>query len=98
MPVRVVSIDGYTMPANPHASFAPADININKVGASVVNLEAHGVPLGTIIKVSLHPESGAAIVANSTALSGTLAASTATASINIPHGFSRFYITATWVP
>jgi hypothetical protein len=49
-----------------------------------IGLAATNVPLGTTIAVTVKPQNGAASSATSTPLSGTLDASTATASLTIP--------------
>lgn len=54
----------------------------------VVDLESSGIPLGSVIDVSVAPENGNPSTVQSTALSGTVETATATASINIPVGHS----------
>lgn len=95
-PVRVVSIGGVAVPASPHARITAPDVVINSAVASTIELEAHGIPLGTTIELSLIPVSGDPIIITSTALTGTLENSTATASVTIPYGFSHFYVETSW--
>jgi hypothetical protein len=48
-----------------------------------VALTASNIPLGTVIQVTATPQSGAKTTANSSGLTGTLANSTATASVTL---------------
>jgi hypothetical protein len=93
-PVQIVSIDGVPVPANPGGGFNPADLSINQGGTSVVQIEGRGVPLGTVVKVTVISDTVAPVVANSTPLSGSLALSTATANVAIPSGFSQIIVQA----
>ena len=51
-----------------------------------VGLAAGNIPLGTTVSVTVKPLNGAASSSTSTALAGTLGASTASASLTIPTG------------
>ena len=91
--VKVTSINGTPINANP---FSFPDTSINSTSPVVVTVEAHYVPIGTIPKVIIFSESGNDQTVNATALSGTLALSTATATITFPTGGSRGFVKATW--
>lgn len=91
--VKVTSINGTPINANP---FSFPDTSINSTSPVIVTVEAHYVPIGTIPKVIIFSESGNDQTVNATALSGTLALSTATATITFPTGGSRGYVKATW--
>jgi hypothetical protein len=96
--IRIVSIGGITAPANPRGSFQDdPDIVVptSQVNPVTVVLEGINIPLGTIVRLTLTPESGSRVITFSTALSGTVAASTATASIAIPDGVSVLLASAT---
>ena len=56
------------------------------------------VPLGTVVHLVLTSENRDRVEVDSTPLAGTLEASTATASLTIPPGFSRFTVQASWTP
>ena len=60
--------------------------------------EAKNIPFGTVVQLTLTPETGLAVTVSSTPLAGTLALSSATATVTIPHGFSRFRVRAEWTP
>ncbi|MDX1999915.1 MAG: hypothetical protein SF066_19535 [Thermoanaerobaculia bacterium] len=96
--VRVVSVDGVAVPANPSGSYPLPDVTINKAGPVTFAIEAENVPVGTVVKLRLFSESHQTAVIDSTPLAGTLASSTATASVTLPTGVSRFTVEARWTP
>ena len=96
LPVRVTTIGGVAVPNAPTAGFASPDVSINQSGSTTIALAASGVPIGTVITVTVIPESGNKVTVNSTPLAGTIENSTATAEVTIPFGVSRFYIEATF--
>jgi hypothetical protein len=51
-----------------------------------VALSASNIPLGTTLQITLTPENGTRTATQSSTLTGTLAASTASASVSIPDG------------
>ena len=79
-------------------SFVPADLVINAGGPATLEVEANYIPLGTVVRLTLRSEEGVYLQVDTSPLTGTLEASTASASITIPAGFSRFNVTATWTP
>ena len=93
---RVVSIAGVPVPSNPNGTFETPDVTFNDGAAVNVAIEARFVPPGTIVKVHVFSENGADQIVNTTPLQGTLAQSTATASIVFPTGFSRGFVRAVW--
>lgn len=94
--VRVVSIDGKPVLPSPTASLTLPDVVLNKATPVTVNIEAHHIPPGTIVKLLLFSDQGATQSIDSTPLVGTEATSTATATITVPLGYSRGYVRATW--
>jgi hypothetical protein len=89
--IRIVTVAGIAPPNQPNGSLQGGpDIILpaNQSNPVSVALSAANIPLGTTLQVTVTPENGARIVTQSTALSGTLAASTATASIAVPDGIS----------
>ena len=98
LPIRVASIGGVPVPANPTGGFVNPDVEINQSGPTTINIEGNGVPLGTVVTLTLIPETGETITADSTPLTGTVENSTASADVVIPFGISRFYVEATVTP
>jgi len=96
--VRIVSIGGVSVPANPTASFISPDVTLDNAATITIQLAGSKVPVGTVVHLTLTPETGAIVNVDSTPLAGTFDSSTATASVTIPHGFSRFSVQASWTP
>jgi hypothetical protein len=89
--IKIVSVAGIAPPNQPNGSLQGGpDIILPANQSNPVNvaLSAANIPLGTTLQVTLTPENGARVATQSTALTGTLAASTATASISLPDGIS----------
>jgi len=87
--IRIVSVAGIAPPATPNGSLQGSpDIILpaNQTNPATVALTASNIPLGTTLQITLTPENGARVVTQSSALAGTLAASTASASVSIPDG------------
>lgn len=84
--LTITSVAGVAAPASPTGSFSSPDISLPAGTANpmTIALAAVNIPLGTTVTVTVKPLDGAASSATSTALTGTLAASTATASLTIP--------------
>jgi hypothetical protein len=99
--VRIVSIGGVIVPPTPQAAYfnvPDVTVNPNVANPITVALQANNVPLGTALAVGVITEGVAARATfNSTPLAGTLAASTATASVTLPPGTSILTATATFV-
>ena len=96
--LRITKIDGQDVSANPTGSFVVPDVTIEAVTAVNIDIAANNIPVGTTIQLRIISESGDIQEVESTGLAGALEASTATASVTLPHGFSRFFIEATWTP
>ncbi|HVN84396.1 MAG TPA: hypothetical protein VMW17_06070 [Candidatus Binatia bacterium] len=97
--VGIVSVNGVNAPVVPRGSFdAPADVTLSPVATNpvTVSLKASNVPLGTLIAVTVTPQTGAATTVNSTPLTGSTANSTATASVTLPNGISVVSAAATF--
>ena len=86
------------MPASPTGSYVTPDVTLDNATTVTIQLEGSKVPVGTIVKVTLTPETGAIQTVDSTPLAGTFESSTATATVTLPHGFSRFSVQASWTP
>jgi hypothetical protein len=96
--VRVVRIAGVDVPLNPTGSFIMPDVELDNASAVTLEIEARNIPPGTVVELTLTPETGQQQMAVSTPLAGTLQLSTATAVMTLPHGFSRFFVQANWTP
>ena len=84
--LTITSVAGVAAPASPTGSYSSPDITLpgNTANPMTITLSASNIPLGTTVTVTVKPLDGAASSATSTGLAGTLAASTATASLTIP--------------
>lgn len=103
--VRVTRISGLSVPPNATAnadiplnstgSFTPADVIIEEDSTITFEIAASDIPLGTSVNLTLY--NGTTVLdITSTPLAGTLENSTATATVNVPSGFSRFTVEASW--
>ncbi len=89
--LRITSVAGVAAPALPRGSFtSQPDVVVPSSQANPVTvaLQANNIPLGVVLPVTVRPESGAPTTVNSTALAGSEASSTATASVSLPPGLS----------
>ena len=98
--LRITAIDGVAVGANPTGSFQLPDASIAKTGPVNVDVQATGIPPGTVVTLQVYSEtppdtSTIGLTAQAT-LAGTLQASTATAQFTFPFGFSRGWVRATW--
>lgn len=83
--VRISTVNGIPAPTQPNGVddvILPATI-VNPV---TVEFTASNVPLGTEIQLTMTPQTGASVSTLSSALAGTVANSTASASIDLPQG------------
>jgi hypothetical protein len=94
--VRVTTVGGIAVPTPPTASFNPPDVTIDQGGPVTLAIEAHNIPPGTPVHLRITPQSGTSLSVDSDPLTGTLASSTANATVTVPAGFSRFYVQASW--
>jgi hypothetical protein len=95
--LRVASVAGVNAPTTPLGSFQGVPdvlVPASQANPVTVALEAANIPLGTVIQVTLIPSFGARTTVSSSALAGTEAASTATASLTLPSGMSVISATA----
>jgi hypothetical protein len=84
--LRIASIAGVSAPVQPTGSYQTPDVTLPTTTTNpvTIGLEAANIPVGTVIAVTVTPQWGAATTANSSPLSGTQAASTATANATLP--------------
>ena len=96
--LQIVSVAGINAPPSPVGSLhAPPDITVKNTVANPVTVALAGknIPVGTVVTVSLTPQTGTVTAVQSSALAGTTAASTATASVSLPDGKCILYASAT---
>lgn len=88
--LRITSIAGVNAPANPTGSYAQPDIMLpsETTNPVTVNLSASYIPVGTTVTVSVIPQYGSTSNVDTT-LSGVLASTTASASVNISTQYSN---------
>ena len=89
--LRIVSVGGISAPASPTGSLQGVpDIIVPTTQSNPVTvaLEGANLPVGTVVQVTLTPSRGNRTTVQSTALAGTEAASTASASLSLPTGIS----------
>jgi hypothetical protein len=96
--LRILSIAGTAMPANPAASIVTPDVTFASAIEAPVTLTvgASNVPLGTTVNLRVVPAVGQPTTAISNGLSGTLASSTANASVSLPPGAGIVTASATF--
>jgi hypothetical protein len=99
--IRVTAIDGIPVPPNSSGSFLLPDVTISKNAAVNVDIEATGIPPGTVVTLQVYPQTPTDLTVvnlptSQATLSGTLQSSTATAIFAFPYGFSRGFVRATW--
>lgn len=84
--LRIAFIAGVAAPVQPTGSYQTPDVTLPTTTANpaTVGLEAANIPVGTVIAVTVTPQWGVASTTSSAPLSGTQAASTATASVTLP--------------
>lgn len=97
--VRVTSIGGIAVPGQPNNQYTAPDVSLDSASAVSLEVAAKNIPVGTVLRLHVTSEGttgSADQVVSSSPLTGTLANSTATASVTLPQGVSRFYVRATW--
>ncbi|MEM7393562.1 MAG: hypothetical protein AAF492_14550, partial [Verrucomicrobiota bacterium] len=83
----------------PTASFIIPDVIINTNANTnvLVEIESENIPTGTVVQLSLHSETAADIVTNSTPLVAAGGpTNTATVNLKVPTGYSRGVLRANW--
>jgi hypothetical protein len=84
--LRITSVGGVAAPASPGASLSNPDIVLPDTVTNpvTINLAASNIPLGTTVAVTVSGRTGGSASVASTGLAGTVAASTASASVTLP--------------
>ena len=95
--LKVVSVGGTPVSTTPTGTFLVPDVTVNTSGTLAVDIQAANVPIGTIVTLQIFSENGPDQIIQSTGLTGTLASSTATATIpSLAPGFSKGFVKATF--
>jgi hypothetical protein len=86
--LRITSVGGIAVGQNPSGSISTPDVTFQTApsGPVTVNLQASNIPLGRTVAVRANPLIGTAEAAESSALTGSLQSSSASASLTIPAG------------
>jgi len=84
--LQITSVGGVTAPASPTGSFLAPDVVLpgTTTNPVAVNIAAANVPVGTTLTLTVVGFMGASSTSTSSSLSGTLASSTASASVTLP--------------
>jgi hypothetical protein len=94
--IQVTSIGGVAVSTSPTGSFTVPDVTVNSSSPLAVQIQAQNIPLGTTVTLVFISENGPDQTIISAGLAGTVASSTATASVTLPTGYSRGFAKATW--
>lgn len=84
--IAITTVDGKAIPANPGGALGQVDVIITSAGTKTIEFAASNVPVGTTISLTAKAEQDGPTVGPviSTALTGTTASSTATATLTFP--------------
>ncbi|MEQ8290391.1 MAG: hypothetical protein RIB78_11790 [Gammaproteobacteria bacterium] len=93
--LRIASVGGVSAPTNP-SGFRDVVLPGTTTNPVTVEFATVNVPLGSTILLTAAPERGTASTATSSAISGSVNAGTASASINLPNGNSRLEARSTF--
>lgn len=93
--LAITSIGGVAVPPNPSGA---GDVSLpgELPNPTDITISASGIPVGTVVKLTLSQPYADKVTANASALAGTLQASTSTGSINIPSGSSVLMASTTY--
>lgn len=94
--LRVTSVNGVPVSQPSTGTFEVPDVTINTNSPVMVQIQASQVPVGTVANLVFYSDNGPDIAISSTPLQGTLAASTATATVTFPPGYTRGIVTASF--
>jgi len=94
--VKVVSVNTTNLPSTPIGSLSAPDVTINTTSAVTLTVQANYIPVGTILTLHVFSDNNTDQTVKTTALAGTLQASTATATVTFPSGYALNYVKATW--
>jgi len=96
--VKILSVNGVSVTQPPTGNLATPDVTINQTAPVSVTVQATNIPPGTVLTLRVFSDTDMDQTVQTTPLLGTLQASTATATVTFPSGFSLSYVKATWTP
>jgi hypothetical protein len=94
--VQITRIGGVQVSPSPTGSLSVPDVTVNSNSPLAVQIQAQNIPVGATVKLYLYPQTGSPQIVTSSGLTGSLASSTATASVTLQPGFTLSYVSATW--
>ena len=94
--VRVTSIGGINVAANPTGSFITPDVVLNNPNPVTVSIQANNVPVGTVLQLYLFSEVGTDVVILTAPVAGTLQSSTTTVQATFQPGYTRGFVRGNW--
>ena len=94
--LRVITVGGVPVVANPTGSFELPDVTVNSATSIPVVVEARQIPLDAMMRLTVFPEDGPDITVEVPNRTGDLNLSTATVPVQFPTGFSRGFVRATF--
>jgi hypothetical protein len=94
--VKVLSVNGVAVAANPNGYFTVPDVTINSSTAVPVIIEADNIPKGTVITMQVFSENGPTQPITFPALAGAGPNFQVSANVAFPTGFSRGFIQASF--
>ncbi len=94
--LSITRVGAMAVPSNPTGA---GDVTLPPNASDPVDVALHtnGVPPGTVIKLSVTPEYGAAMSTNSPPTTGTLADASTTVSVSVPEGRSVLLATTSFI-
>lgn len=96
--VQVTTVAGVPVPVSPTGSFTAPDLAITSPTPVTMDIAAKNIPLGTTVKLILVNQTTGQQNVTSTALTGTVGQSTATAQATFAAGVTQVLVEATWTP
>ena len=101
--LTVVSVNNVNVVANPQGNFTTPDVTFTASGAVPVVINGANIPVSTPVSLQIYSENGSDIVmANAGILAmlsgGPAGSTTVTIMVNLPPGFSRGFISASFTP
>ena len=94
--VSVVGVNGTPVTEPPTGNLSTPDVEIDTAGPVTLNIQASGIPLGTLITLHIYSDNNTDQTVQTTPLVGSVEASTATVNVTFPSGYSLNYVKATW--
>jgi len=96
--ISVLTVDNQPVKRPPTGQFTTPDVTISNASAVTVVLQGMNIPVGTTAQLQFFSDSGPDIFLTSTPFQGTTQSSMATASVQLPSGYTRANVIATVPP